>query len=167
VRDIRAGIAEHEQLAGKLLRLQYQQGSSDRLRLALEGKDAATAARHIAYYNYVQRARAELIGSLRTRAEEVAEVEREARVRRDELAQNETDQASETQRLEKERATRAAVVARLAEEVAKNRREIGRLKKDEARLTHLVEEIAPRPGREARQARCAARRHEASRQGRG
>jgi septal ring factor EnvC (AmiA/AmiB activator) len=142
VRDLRAGIAEHEQLAGKLLRHQYQQGASDRLRLALEGKDAATAARHIAYYNYIQRARAEVIGELRARAGEMAELEIKARARRDDLAQNEEEQAREAKRLEKERAARAAVVARLADEVAKSRREIGRLKKDEARLTRLVEEIA-------------------------
>lgn len=141
-RDIRAGISEHERLAGKLLRHQYQQGAPDRLRLALEGKDAATAARHIAYYNYVQRARAELIGELRARADELSQLESDARVRRDELAQNEAEQASEAKRLEKERATRAAVVARLAGEIAKSRREIGRLKKDESRLTRLVEEIA-------------------------
>ena len=142
IRDIRAGIAEHEQLAGKLLRHQYLQGAPDRLRLALEGKDAATAARHIAYYNYVQRARAELISELRIRAEEMAELELKARARRDELSQNEAEQQREAQRLEKERAARAAVVARLAGEIAKGRREIGRLKRDEARLTRLVEEIA-------------------------
>ena len=141
-RDIRAGIAEHERLAGKLLRHQYQQGAPDRLRLALEGKDAATVARHIAYYNYVQRARAEVIGELRASAQELAALEREARTRRDELAENEAEQAREARRLEKERAAAAVVVTRLAGEIAKGRREIGRLKKDEARLTRLVEEIA-------------------------
>lgn len=141
-RDIRTGITEHERLAGKLLRHQYQQGAPDRLRLALEGKDAATVARHIAYYNYVQRARAELIGELRAKADELGKLELEARARRDELAQNEAEQAREARRLEKERAARAAVAMRLAGEIARSRREIGRLKKDESRLTRLVEEIA-------------------------
>ncbi len=138
----RAGAAEQEALAAKLLRLQYEQGAPDRLRLALEGRDAATAARHLAYYGYIQRGRAEVIAGLRRKAEELAALEEDARARRDELAANEAEQARETRRLEKERAQRAAVVARLAGEIAKGRREIGRLKRDEARLSRLVEEIA-------------------------
>jgi murein hydrolase activator len=141
-REIRAGIAEQEALAGKLLRLQYQQGAPDRLRLALEGKDPATVARHIEYYNYIQRARADLIGELRRKGVELTALERDAVARRDELKDNESAQAREARQLERERAARAAVVSRLAGEIAKGRREIGRLKRDEARLSKLVEEIA-------------------------
>ena len=141
-RDIRAGIAKQEELAARLLRLQYRQGAPDRLRLALEGKDAATVSRHLQYYGYIQRARGEVIESLRTQGEKLAGLAREAEERRAELAQNESQQASETRRLEKERAGRAALVNKLAGDIARSRREIGRLKKDEARLTRLVEEIA-------------------------
>ena len=152
IRATRSGIAEQEALAGKLLRLQYQQGAPDRLRLALEGKDAATVARHIEYYGYIQRSRAELITELRRKGEELAGLATDAASRRTELAQNEAEQAEEARRLEKERAARAAVVARLAGEVARGRREIGKLKRDESRLARLVEEIAralaakPAPG---------------------
>jgi septal ring factor EnvC (AmiA/AmiB activator) len=141
-REIRANVAEQEALAGKLLRLQYQQGAPDRLRLMLEGRDPATVARQIQYYSYIQRGRADLIAELRRTSEELAALENDARARRDELAQNESEQAAETRRLEKERAARAAVVAKLAGEIARNRKEIGRLKRDEARLSKLVEDIA-------------------------
>ena len=140
--EIRDSVAEQETLAGKLLRLQYQQGAPDRLRLLLEGRDAATVSRQVQYYGYIQRARADLIGELRRKGEQIAQLENDARARRDELTQNESEQAQETRRLEKERAARAAVVAKLAGEIARSRREIGRLKRDEARLTKLVEEIA-------------------------
>jgi len=138
----RARIASEEDAAAKLLRLQYEQGAPDRLRLALEGRDAATVARHIAYYGYIQKARAELVASLRARGAELSALESDARARRDELAANERSQAEETRRLEKERAARAALVTRLAGEIERGRREIGRLKRDEARLSRLVEEIA-------------------------
>jgi septal ring factor EnvC (AmiA/AmiB activator) len=141
-REIRASVAEQEALAGKLLRLQYQQGAPDRLRLLLEGRDAASVARQIQYYGYIQRGRADLIAELRGKSEQLAALEDDARARRDELAQNEAEQATETRRLEKERAARAAVVAKIAGEIARNRKEIGRLKRDEARLSKLVEEIA-------------------------
>ncbi len=141
-RETRSGISDQEVLAGKLLRLQYQQGAPDRLRLALEGRDPATVARHIEYYNYVQRERAELIGRLRRKSEELAGLARDAATRREELALNEAASAAEARILERERAARAAVVSRLAGELAKGRREIGKLKRDEVRLTRLVEDIA-------------------------
>ena len=42
--ETRAGIAEQEVLAARLLRLQHRQGAPDRLRLALEGRDAASVS---------------------------------------------------------------------------------------------------------------------------
>jgi len=141
-REARAGAAEQEALAGKLLRLQYQQGAPDRLRLALEGRDAATVARHIEYYNYLQRTRADLIAQLRRKGDELAVLAKDAEARRAEIRQNEAESTAEARKLEQERAARAAVVQRLAGEISKSRREIGKLKRDEARLSKLVEEIA-------------------------
>ena len=141
-REVRAGAAEQERLAERMLRIQHRQGAPDRLRLALEGRDAATVARHLEYYNYIQRSRAAVIGELRRRGEEIAELAREAALRREELARNEAESGAQARALERERAQRAAVVARLADEVARNRREIGRLKRDEERLARLVQDIA-------------------------
>jgi septal ring factor EnvC (AmiA/AmiB activator) len=155
-RATREGVAQQEALAAKLLRLQYMQGAPDRLRLMLEGQDAATVARQLAYYGYIQRARASLIGELRSREDTLAGLSREAAERRDELKQNEREQAVETRKLEKVKVAQSATVARLAGDIAKNRREIGKLKKDEARLTRLVEEIArtlaakPKPGEQSK-----------------
>ena len=156
--EIRSGMAQQEALAGKLLRLQYQQGSSDRLRLALEGRDAATAARHIQYYGYIQRSRASLIGDLRRKAERLAVLEQEVAARRDELAANEVHARGEAEHLERERARRAAVVARIAGDIARGRAEIGKLKRDQARLARLVEEIARTLARREAQRRQAERK---------
>jgi septal ring factor EnvC (AmiA/AmiB activator) len=138
----RKEIASQQALAEKLLRLQYEQGAQDRLRLILEGKDLATLTRHLAYFGYVQRARAESLAALRRGAEEVAALEAQAKEKRAAIAENQAAQSRESQRLEKERAGRAAALKRLAGQVQKSKREIGRLKRDEERLTRLVEEIA-------------------------
>ena len=157
-RAARDGIARQQALAAKLLRLQYEQGAPDRLRLLLEGKDAATVSRQLAYYGYIQRARAALITHLREEDARLAALAAEAAQRRDALAQNEKAQAQETRNLERERARRAALVTRLAGDIARGRKELGRLKRDEARLTRLVEEIAralaekhAKQGREAKE----------------
>jgi septal ring factor EnvC (AmiA/AmiB activator) len=140
-REIRDGAATQQALAEKLLRLQYQQGGADRLRLILEGRDAATVARHVAYYQYIQRARAEAIGSLREKAAQLEALDREARERRDALAANQSEQERQARVLEKERAARLAAVHKLAADIDRGRREIGRLRRDETRLAKLVEEI--------------------------
>jgi septal ring factor EnvC (AmiA/AmiB activator) len=139
---LRESAAGQQELAERLLRLQYRQGATDRLRLLLEGRDAATVARHLAYYGYIQKARAQVIVELRDKADKLQGLDQQARERRDALAANEADQAQEAKVLEKERTARAATVQRLAGDIEKQKREIGRLKKDEARLARLVEEIA-------------------------
>ena len=155
----RKEIASQQALAEKLLRLQYEQGAQDRLRLILEGKDLATLTRHLAYFGYVQRARAESLAALRRGAEEVAALEAQAKEKRAAIAENQAAQSRESQRLEKERAGRAAALKRLAGQVQKSKREIGRLKRDEERLTRLVQEIgralAAREAQKAREARAS------------
>jgi septal ring factor EnvC (AmiA/AmiB activator) len=118
------------------------QGSTDRLRLILEGRDPEAAARHLQYYEYIQRARARLIAGLRQEEDDLAQLQSQAQARRDQLAQNEAEQAKENRRLEKEREARAAEVKKIAGEISRNRRRIGELKRDEARLANLVERIA-------------------------
>ncbi|HEX4781005.1 MAG TPA: peptidoglycan DD-metalloendopeptidase family protein [Usitatibacter sp.] len=141
-RAAREGISRQQALAARLLRLQYEQGAPDRLRLLLEGRDAASVSRQLAYYGYIQRARALLIAQLRDEDTRLAALATEAARSRDELRQNEQAQEDEARKLGRERATRAALVARLAGDISRGRRELGRLKRDEQRLTHLVEEIA-------------------------
>ena len=158
----RREIAGQRALAEKLLRLQYEQGGQDRLRLILEGKDLATLTRQLAYYGYVQRARAGTLAELKRGADEVAALEAEARGKRAEIAENQAAQARQTQQLERERAARAAALKRYAGQVEKGRREIGRLKRDEERLTRLVQEIARAlAASEAQKAREAQKGREA------
>ena len=140
--EARSSLAAEESLAERLLRLQHRHGSVDRLRLILEGRDAATAARHVTYYGYIQRMRADLIVALREKAVQLEALAGEARARRAALEENESDLAREARRLESERAARTAAVKRLAGEIDRGQREIGRLKRDEGRLARLVEEIA-------------------------
>ncbi len=157
--EARAQIAREQALAEKLLRVQYEQGGQDRLRLLLEGRDVATLSRHLAYYGYIQRSRADVLAKLKRGVDEVAALEAESVKQRAELAENQSSQARETARLEKERAERAAVLKRISGQISQGRKEIGKLKRDEQRLTRLVEEIArslaarPAPKKDATPAR--------------
>jgi len=71
------------------------------------GATLAAVTRHLAYFGYIQRARADSLGALRRGAQEVAALEAEARKKREAIAENQAAQARESRRLEKERAERA------------------------------------------------------------
>jgi len=140
-RDLKADMAVQQAHVERLLRLQYSQGAQDRLRLLIEGHDLSTVERHLEYYAYLSRARAEVIARLRSSSEQLAALEEETLRKRSELAANQAAQSLEKQRLDRERSARATMLKRISGTISRQRREIGRLQRDEARLTKLIEEI--------------------------
>jgi len=138
---LKADMAAQQAHVERLLRLQYVQGAQDRLRLVIEGRDLSTVERHLEYYAYLSRARAEVLAGLRKSSEQVALLEQETLRKQAELAANQDAQSREKQQLERERGARAAMLKRISGTIAQQRREIGRLQRDEARLTKLIEEI--------------------------
>jgi murein hydrolase activator len=140
-RGLKSDMAVQQAHVERLLRMQYSQGGQDRLRLVIEGHDLSTVERHLEYYAYLSRARAEVIAQLRRSSEQLAELEAQTLRKRAELATNLEAQAREKQRLDRERGARAAMLKRISGTVAMQRREIGRLQRDEARLAKLIEEI--------------------------
>ncbi len=138
---LKADMAVQQAHVERLLRLQYVQGAQDRLRLVIEGRDLSTVERHLEYYAYLSRARAEVLAGLRKSSEQVALLEQETLRKQAELAANQEAQSREKQQLERERGARAAMLKRISGTIAQQRREIGRLQRDEARLTKLIEEI--------------------------
>ena len=138
---LKADMAVQQAHVERLLRLQYVQGAQDRLRLVIEGRDLSTVERHLEYYAYLSRARAEVLAGLRKSSEQVALLEQETLRKQAELAANQDAQSREKQQLERERGARAAMLKRISGTIAQQRREIGRLQRDEARLTKLIEEI--------------------------
>jgi septal ring factor EnvC (AmiA/AmiB activator) len=140
-RALKADLAGQQAHVERLLRMQYSQGAQDRLRLVIEGHDLSTVERHLEYYAYLSRARAEAIARLRRGSEQIAAIEAGALRKRAELAANQAAQAREKQRLDLERGARVAMLKRISGTIARQRREIGKLQRDEARLARLIEEI--------------------------
>lgn len=149
----RLDVDQQRRRLADLLVHQYQHGTSDGVRLILEGKDLAESERQSRYLEYISRARLAAIQQLRQSLEHLSQLEGSLRTKQADLHQNEVEQRAARTLLESERSQRKKVLAGIAGEITKGRREIGRLKRDEDRLTKLVEQLSTliKPGAPARQ----------------
>jgi septal ring factor EnvC (AmiA/AmiB activator) len=137
----KADVNQQQALLDRMLRHHYVHGSSDALRLALDGRDVAEVERQLQYFGYISKSRAGVIARLKQTLTNLAELEGAARVKKDELATNALEQQKARQLLEIERIERQRTFARIAGEISKGRREIGQMRRDEDRLTKLVDQI--------------------------
>jgi septal ring factor EnvC (AmiA/AmiB activator) len=129
----------------RLARLLYQQytGSQpDALKLLLNREDPNRIAREVHYLTHLARARAELIGSLRTNLGRISNLTQETQQKSAELAAINAEQQAQRKRLEAEKTTRKAVLLKVSRQIEQQRREISTLKRDETRLAKLVDQIS-------------------------
>ena len=138
----RSDVARQQGLLDRMIRYQYMYGTTDALRLMLNGQDVASVARQIHYFGYVSNARATVIAELKRSLEALATLEANGRNKQEELAANADAQKKARVALQGERLVRQKVFAKIKTDITRNRREIGRLKRDEDRLTMLIAQLA-------------------------
>ncbi len=155
---IEGHIAAHQGQLGRLLYRQYVRGDTDALQLLLAGGDPNQAARDMHYLALLSRAKAELLGDLRTALAEKQRLAGAARVQRDALKLIEKKQQGQRSTLLAQQQQRQAMLVKLADKIKTQRREIGALKRDEKRLARLIENLARSAAKPARQPRPAKAR---------
>ncbi|MEP7156867.1 MAG: peptidoglycan DD-metalloendopeptidase family protein [Betaproteobacteria bacterium] len=138
----RADATQQQELLDRMIRHQYMHGSTDGLRLLLEGKDASEVERQMHYLGYVSKTRAALIVRLKQSAVTLVELESATREKQRELKTNADEQKQARATLQAERQARQKMFARIKTDITNGRREIGRLKRDEERLGKLIEQLA-------------------------
>ena len=146
-------IAKERESLAKLLHRQYLAGQPESLRLLLNPQDANETARQLHYFSYVSRARAKLIGNLRTSLDELDKVTDQVRAQSERLARLEKEETQEKQALQKQKRARQKVLSKASNDIARQRNQISKLKEDEQRLTTLIKKLAE----EAERRRQAAR----------
>ena len=152
-RRIEAQIAAQQGQLGRLLYRQYVRGDTDALQLLLAGGDPNRAARDLHYLTLLSRAKADLLGDLRTALAEKQRLTGAARVQRDALKAIEVKQQGQRATLLAQQQQRQAMLVKLADKIKTQRREIGALKRDEKRLSSLIENLARKAAKPARKIR--------------
>ena len=135
-------LKEQQALLARLLYQRYLGGSAEPLKLLLNHEDPNQAARHMHYFGYISRARANLIAGLRASLGRLRELAQEAERKAAEFAAVTAEQQAQRGRLEREKRAHSRVLARISRDIQRQRREIGTLRRDENRLARLVEQIS-------------------------
>jgi len=135
-----AALAEREQLS-RQLRITFQSGRQERLRLLLNQQDPATLGRMLVYHDYLNRYRSQQLDALLRSLAEVRRLSEEADAARAGLAALQARQRQELASLEQSRTQRAQALARLDAELASTGGELEALRRQEQALTDLIERL--------------------------
>ncbi len=139
---LKSNVTKHQADLEKVIKNQYQSGSDDALKLLLNGQDPAQVSRHMYYYSYVSKARAESIQGLKSDIAQLKLAEDETRATAKELAELREEEARQKKKLLTERQKRKNMLDKISGQIKNQKREVGKLKQDEARITQLVERLA-------------------------
>jgi septal ring factor EnvC (AmiA/AmiB activator) len=126
----------------RLLYHQYVRGDSDALQILLAGRDPNEVARDSHFLTLLSRAKAEMIGNLRT---SLAEKQKFAATQRDktaELAEIERTQQDQRATLLAQQRQRQIVLAQISDRIKTQRHEIDNLRRNDQRLTKLIDDLA-------------------------
>lgn len=133
--------AQQTQLA-RLLNRQFAGGDADALALLLAGRDPNQVARDEYFLAQLARAKASLIGDLRSAADQqqrLADAAREQQTQLDGIARRQEESRVE---LLAQKKKRAATLAQISGRIRDQQQEIATLRRDEQRLTRLIEKLA-------------------------
>jgi len=119
----------------------YALGRQEPLRLLLNQDDPARLTRVMTYYRYLNRARAEHIGRIKTALVRIETLDHQIRERGQELETARAEQLAQKQELEQARARRGELLASLNRKALSQSQEIERLRADEQRLERLLGEL--------------------------
>jgi septal ring factor EnvC (AmiA/AmiB activator) len=156
-RAVNARQSDEERELGLLLRAQFVVGRQSPWQRLLAGGDPNDVSRDVTYLAYLGRARAQLVGQLRERRQELAELEAESVLKQAELATIAADEQKNRVQLVQQQAARKRTLVRLSRQITGQRQSIASLAADEKRLSGLIDSLARLLAEQARQrARRAA-----------
>ncbi len=140
-RAVSAQHREEERGLGFVLRSQFVLARQAPLQRLLEGASPGELQRELIYLDYLARGRARSLGELRTRGEELAELQAQSEIRQRELAALADDEQRKRSELLRQQAERSRTLDRIGRQLAGQRRSLQTLQRDEKRLASLIGEI--------------------------
>ncbi|MDP4970055.1 MAG: peptidoglycan DD-metalloendopeptidase family protein [Burkholderiaceae bacterium] len=161
-------LAQRREELSDQLRRQYAGGLSPWAAL-LSGDDPQALSRHLAYLDYVSRARAKAVAELKIEIERLAQLEARLDIRQKEVARWVEETTQQRSLLETQKKERATVLARIEGQIQAQRSEAVRLGQDDQRLGGLIDSLggqiqaAQQAERAAQMAEQAERAEEAKR----
>jgi septal ring factor EnvC (AmiA/AmiB activator) len=135
---VEAKLAAQQALLGRQIRAAYLMGRRSSEKLVLRQNDASRMQRLLTGFDYFNRARVAVIGSIRTQRESLLELEQRQQHQTAELKTAQVEQERVIAQLAVARARRLEALDRLKKRIAGGESELQQLKGDEQQLTKLI-----------------------------
>ncbi len=132
---------KQQQALAKQIRTAYMNGNQEYIKLLLNQEDPAKVARSIAYYDYLNKARAEKIATLKTTIRELNQVITEIAVEETNLRELAERQQAENNNLTSLKNRRVRVVAKLEQQVTSNEKKLQEWQANELDLVSILDAL--------------------------
>lgn len=134
-------LRQEQVLLERQLKSAYIMGRQERLRILLNQQDPGPLSRALAYYDYLNRARAAGMQEIQLRIDELVSLGVAISTREAELNRVKQERLKEKLELEQTQAERQNIISRLAQELIESGAALEQLQQDEAQLNTLVQGI--------------------------
>lgn len=136
--QLEADLKDEQSSLGLQVRLAYQMGREEQIKLLLSQQDPAQVSRTLAYYGYLNQARSEKIASARNTLAELNEVNQQMAEKKSELEV--LTQSAEKNRnlLSQQRQERKVLLASIVQDIRARENKIDGLRKNEKALQDLL-----------------------------
>ncbi len=131
-------LAQQRAVLARQVRAAYAMGRQEKVKILLNQQDPATVGRMLVYYDYLSRARAQKIESLREQLQRLMATEQEIQAEELELVRLRDEQASQLLAMKNSQDQRREVIAKITVELQDQGRELARLQSDERELNTLI-----------------------------
>jgi septal ring factor EnvC (AmiA/AmiB activator) len=131
-------LAQQRAVLARQVRAAYAMGRQEKIKILLNQQDPATVGRTMIYYDYLSRARARKIESLREQLQRLMATEREIQVEEQGLVRLRDEQASQLLAMQASQDQRRSVMAQLTAELQDQGRQLASLQSDERELNALI-----------------------------
>jgi septal ring factor EnvC (AmiA/AmiB activator) len=132
-------LAQQRAVLARQVRAAYAMGRQEKIKILLNQQDPATVGRMMVYYDYLSRARAQKIESLREQLQRLMATEQEIQTQEQGLVRLRDEQASQLLAMQTSQDQRREVMAQLTAELQDQGRQLASLQSDERELNALIE----------------------------
>lgn len=139
--EVESRLTQERDALTRQVRMSFYSGRQETLKLLLNQQDPAQLGRMMAYYDYLNRARAERIERVGLELAALTEIREASEAAAAELAALERERQAELDKRERLRDERQQAVAELNRAIDSDAAAIDRLQREERRLAELVEEL--------------------------
>ncbi|MCK4950174.1 MAG: peptidoglycan DD-metalloendopeptidase family protein, partial [Gammaproteobacteria bacterium] len=139
--NLQMGLSRHRDILSSQIRASYIMGHQEQLKLLLNQSDPSQVQRTVAYYDYLNRSRAQQIKTVIEKLERLQKIETTISLEREKQKQLYGQRRQERKQLEEKRRHRTVLLARLDHEIQNKDKRLNTMLENEKELKDLLQAL--------------------------